>query len=278
MSLTEGRRLTPRIQTLIARTPEVTEVLTQLGRPEDGTDPKLQNNLEVFIKLRPLASWRHDKRTLGDLVSEMDLNLKELPGVEYNFSQPIRDNVNENISGQFGQIAVKIYGEDLDQLQGLAAQAQSAIAGVPGVADLGTVKAAATPSISVRLDRDALARYDLDMADVQDYVETALGGHVATQLWEGEKKFDVVVRLPPGKPRRPVGDPRAACRSRTAPSFPFRRSPRCRWTWVGEWSPARTGAATPASGSTCAAATSGRSSPRRWPRSRLPSSSPSGTR
>src|SRR5215470_10335203 len=198
MSLSEGRRLTPRLKKLIARTPEVTDLMSQLGRPEDGTDPTLQNNLEIFIKLKPLDEWRPGKATLDDLIAEMDGNLKEVPGIEYNFSQPIRDNVNENISGQFGQIAVKIYGDDLDKLSALANAAEDVIATVPGVADLGIVKASPSPAIGVRLDRDALGRYDLDMADVQDYVETALGGHTAAQLWEGERKFDVVVRLPPG--------------------------------------------------------------------------------
>jgi cobalt-zinc-cadmium resistance protein CzcA len=198
MSLSEGRKLTPRVKKLLARTPEVVDLLSQLGRPEDGTDPTLQNNLEVFVKLKPLDDWRPNKKTLDDLIAEMDGNLKEVPGIEYNFSQPIRDNVNENISGQFGLIAVKIYGDDLDQLSQLAGAATDAIAGVPGVADLGIVKASASPAIGVKLDRDALARYDLDMADVQDFVETALGGHTAAELWEGEKKLDVVVRLPPG--------------------------------------------------------------------------------
>jgi cobalt-zinc-cadmium resistance protein CzcA len=204
MSLTDARMLTPRIKQLLARTPEVDSLLTQLGRPEDGTDPTLTNNLEIFVKLKPLEKWRPQQQTLDDLIAEMTANLKEIPGIEYNFSQPIRDNVNENISGQFGQIAVKIYGDDLDRLQELAGKAQDAIALVPGVADLGIVKASASPAISVKLDRKALARYDLDMADVQDYVETALGGHTATQLWEGERKFDVVVRFPPAT-REDVG-------------------------------------------------------------------------
>ena len=100
--------------------PEVTELLSQLGRPEDGTDPTLLNNLEVFVKLKPMDEWRPKIHTLDDIVAEMNQNLKEIPGIEYNFSQPIRDNVAENISGQFGQVAVKIYGDDLEQLQKLA--------------------------------------------------------------------------------------------------------------------------------------------------------------
>src|SRR5262249_40279182 len=197
LSMTETRKLIPRIDALLRRTPEVTELLSQLGRPEDGTDPKLLNNLETFIKLKPMSQWRASKRTLDDIVEEMDRNLKELPGIDHNFSQPIRDNVNENISGQFGQIAVKIYGDDLTLLQETAEKAKAVIAGVPGVADLGLVKSSEMPQIAVRMDRAALARFDLDLADVDDYVETALAGHVASQLWQGEKRFDVTVRLPP---------------------------------------------------------------------------------
>jgi cobalt-zinc-cadmium resistance protein CzcA len=195
-SLTEGRKLTPRIKELLRRTPEVTGVLTQLGRPEDGTDPTLSNNLEAFIRLKPLEQWRSGMHEIDDLVAEMDGNLKEIPGLEYNFSMPIRDNVNENISGQFGQISLKIYGEDLEKLRDAAEKAKATIAKVPGVADLGIVKSSETPQIAVHIDREVLARYNLDLADVQDTVETAMAGHVASEVWEGEKRFDVTVRLP----------------------------------------------------------------------------------
>jgi len=197
LSLSEGRRLGPRVKGLLRRTPEVTGLLTQLGRPEDGTDPTLPNNFEVFVKLKPLHEWRRQMRTMNDLVVEMTENLEEIPGLEYNFSQPIRDNVAENISGQFGQIAVKIYGDDLDTLADAADKAKDVIAAVPGAADVGIVKSGESPQLSVQLDRDALARYDLDLGDVQDYVETAMGGHIASELWEGERRFDVTVRLPP---------------------------------------------------------------------------------
>jgi len=196
ISPTDARRLTPRLKQLIRRTPEVESVLSQLGRPEDGTDPKLPNNLEIFIKLKPLEQWRHDKPLLNDLVAEMTKNIDEVPGLEYNFSQPIRDNVLENISGQQGQIAVKLYGEDLDELQRGAEKAKDIIAGVPGVADLALVKSGESPQMEIKIDRDALARYDLDLDDVQDYIETAMAGHVASDFWEGEKRFDVTVRLP----------------------------------------------------------------------------------
>ncbi|HEX7670872.1 MAG TPA: CusA/CzcA family heavy metal efflux RND transporter [Polyangiaceae bacterium] len=196
ISPTDGRKLTPRLKQLLKRTPEVESMLSQLGRPEDGTDPKLPNNLEIFLRLKPLDQWRKDKPLLNDLVLEMTQNLKEVPGIEYNFSQPIRDNVLENISGQQGQIALKLYGEDLNELQKGAEKAKDLISGVPGVADLALVKSGESPEMAIKIDRDALARYDLDLDDVQDYIETAMAGHVASEFWEGEKRFDVTVRLP----------------------------------------------------------------------------------
>jgi cobalt-zinc-cadmium resistance protein CzcA len=197
ISLTEGRRLTPQITQLMRRDiPEITELMSQLGRPEDGTDPTLLNNLEVFVKLRPMDEWRDTIHTLDDIIEQMNRNLKEIPGIEYNFSQPIRDNVAENISGQFGEVAVKLYGDDLDQLTRIAGQIEDAIAKVPGVTDLGIVKSSEQPAIAIRPDRDALTRWDMDLGALQDFAETALSGHVASEMWEQEKKFDVTVRLP----------------------------------------------------------------------------------
>ncbi|HEV8548984.1 MAG TPA: CusA/CzcA family heavy metal efflux RND transporter, partial [Polyangiaceae bacterium] len=197
MSLSEGRKLTPRLKELLERTPEVTEVLSQLGRPEDGTDPTLPSNLEIFVKLKPLDHWRPAVHDLDGLIAEMAKNLQEVPGIDYNFSQPIRDNVAENISGQFGQIALKIYGEDLEELQKAAEKADLTLSKIPGSADVGVVKAGETPQLAVHIDRAALARFDLDLGDVQNYVETAMGGHVASEIWDGERRFDVTVRLPP---------------------------------------------------------------------------------
>jgi cobalt-zinc-cadmium resistance protein CzcA len=196
-SLSEGRKLTPRIIGLLrANVPEVTEVLSQLGRPEDGTDAKLFNNLEIFIKLRPMKEWRDQIHSLDDVIEIMSANLKAIPGLEYNFSQPIRDNVNENISGQQGQVSMKIYGDEVGKLRALAEAAENEIANVPGVADPGIVKASEQPVIAVVPNRRALSRWDLDLGSLQDYIETALSGHTASELWDGEKKFDVTVRFP----------------------------------------------------------------------------------
>ena len=132
ISIEQGRALTPLLRQQLAKSPEVIETLSQLGRPEDGTDPTLPNNLEIFVKLRPLDQWRANIKTLDDLTYEMAANLGDIPGIDYNFSQPIRDNVAENISGQFGQIAVKIYGDDLEQLQAAADKARDVIAAGAG--------------------------------------------------------------------------------------------------------------------------------------------------
>ncbi len=196
-SLDDGRALTPRLVAALRKNnPEVTEVLTQLGRPEDGTDAKLFNNLEIFIKLKPMTQWRPQIHTLDDIIAIQTDNLREIPGIEYNFSQPIRDNVNENISGQQGMVAVKIYGDDMKVLRQLAEASELQIAKVPGIADPGIVKASEQPVIGVVPNRHALARWDEDLGSLQAYLETALSGHAASELWEGEKRFDVTVRFP----------------------------------------------------------------------------------
>lgn len=196
VSLTEGRRLAPAITKIVDAFPEVEARISQLGRPEDGTDPTMANNLEMFVKLKPATEWGPDAPTLGALIAKMNSALSVIPGLEVNFSQPIRDNVNENISGQFGQVALKIYGDDMVKLQNAADGAKNALETVPGIADLGIVKSGEVPQIRLRPDRSALGRYGLTMNEVQNFVSTALGGSVAGKLWEGDRSFDVVVRFP----------------------------------------------------------------------------------
>ena len=125
VSLSEGRRLAPKLSALISAQPQVESVLSQLGRPEDGTDATLTSNLEFFVKLKPASDWPKDTPELGDVIRVLRDSIDEVPGLEVNFSQPIRDNVNESISGQFGQIAVKLYGDDLVALQQQAEQVKT---------------------------------------------------------------------------------------------------------------------------------------------------------
>jgi cobalt-zinc-cadmium resistance protein CzcA len=195
-SLTEGRRLAPTIGAIIDRFPEVESRMNQLGRPEDGTDPKLSNNLEFFVRLRPAEEWPPDSPNLGALITKMSAAFTAIPGLEVNISQPIRDNVNENISGQVGQIALKIYSNDLSDLQLTAEACKTALIPVRGVTDLGIVKSGVVPQIQVTPQRKTLGRFGLTMDDVQAVLSTALGGSAVGELWEGDRSFNIVLRLP----------------------------------------------------------------------------------
>jgi cobalt-zinc-cadmium resistance protein CzcA len=196
VSLSEGRRLAPKLSALIAAQPQVEAILSQLGRPEDGTDATLTSNLEFFVKLKPASQWPKETPELGDVIRVLRDSIDEVPGLEVNFSQPIRDNVNESISGQFGQIAVKLYGDDLVKLQQQAERVKTVISTVKGVADLGIVKSGEVPQLQVEPDRVALARYGMTLGDFQHVFQTAVGGRPVDEFWEGERRFDVVLRLP----------------------------------------------------------------------------------
>ncbi|BDG08911.1 efflux RND transporter permease subunit [Anaeromyxobacter paludicola] len=195
ISLEEAQRMAPRIRGALLEFPEVKTVVAQLGRPEDGTDPAPVNNLQLFVDLKPRAEWT-TARDPEALVERMEARLRQYPGIDYNFSQPIKDNVEEGISGLKGQVALKLFGDDLDELDKLAASAQQALASVPGVADLAVIQAGTLPQVQIAIDRARIARYGVAVADVDEAIETALGGKVATDLWQGERRFGVVVRLP----------------------------------------------------------------------------------
>src|SRR5262249_22058142 len=194
VSLSAGERWVPRLTGIFRDFPEVRQVLTQLGRPEDGTDPKLTNNLEYFVDLYAPSEWPAGM-TRERLIDQMSQRLSQVPGIEFSFSQPIKDNVEENIAGVFGQVSVKIFGEKLEVLEQAASEVKRVLSGVRGVADLGIFQAGDLPQLQIRVDRDAAARYGINIADIDDVVETAIGGRVTTQMWEGEKRFGVTLRL-----------------------------------------------------------------------------------
>jgi heavy metal efflux system protein len=195
-SLNEGRRLEPTLTAILDQFPQVESRISQLGRPEDGTDPKLSNNLEIFVKLRPATEWPKDTPTIGVLMDKMNAAFAAIPGLEVNFSQPIRDNVSESIAGQQGQVALKIFAENMDDLRLAADEAKNALEKVNGVADLGIVKSGVTPQVQVKPKREMLGRFQLTMKDVQSFLATALGGTPVGTFWEGERSFDIVLRLP----------------------------------------------------------------------------------
>jgi len=194
ISLSETTKLTHQMRDLLRKTPEVRSTISKAGRPEDGTDPKPVNMLEIFVDLKDSRDWRPGM-SKEDLLHEMDKNLSVLPGIEVSFSQPIRDNVLESISQIDGQVVVKVFGDDVEKLHKDAEAIVHSVRDVRGVARAFIDRAGEVPQKVIEVDRARAGRYGLDVQDVQDVIETALGGKVATQLWEGEKHFGVALRL-----------------------------------------------------------------------------------
>ena len=178
--------------------PEVRTVISKVGRPDDGTDPKIFNSAEIYVDFIPESEWRAGKAK-DDLIREMDAAVSAIPGMEPSFSQPIRDNVLESISQVDGQIVIKVRGEDLDRINAEAGQILERISPVKGVVRSFIDRAGSLPQYVIDIDRPAAARYGVNVGDIQDLVETALAGKATSELWEGEKHFSVVVRLKAGE-------------------------------------------------------------------------------
>jgi len=174
---------------------EVKAALSEQGRPEDGTDNEGVNMSETFIRLKSKQAWRPglDKKRL---IHEMRASLSEIPGVRYNFSQPMKDNVEEAVSGVRGKVALKVFGSDLAQMRGTLERAKGVLKAVPGIVDLDLYRDASTPQLQVRFDRRALARAGISMDDAQRTLETALAGRVITSMWEGERPVPLRLLLP----------------------------------------------------------------------------------
>ncbi|MCL2824717.1 MAG: efflux RND transporter permease subunit, partial [Polyangiaceae bacterium] len=199
----------------ILKSPEVRDVMSHVGRPEDATQAEGPNNAEFFIVLAPEKQWRKGL-TRDDLEAELRKRLNEIPGVQYNFSQPITDRVFETISGIIGQVVVKVRGNDLDNMSDVAESVRQKLSSVDGVSDLSIYQAGTVPSLRINLDREALARRGLAVEDVQQTIRIALGGEVATEVWQEDQRFAVALRLPDSVRQNPeslsrlmVGDPQA---------------------------------------------------------------------
>ena len=194
ITLDRAKEIERIVRARLRRYPEVTEVISHLGRPDDGTDPKGANNLEVYADLAPRGTWKtaHDKEALVD---SMQKDLAAIPGLDLNFSQYIKDNVEEALSGVKGELVVKVFGPDLTILQRKAAEISRVMSQVQGVADLGVEQQFGQPQIRFEADRAALARNGVDVATVGDAIETAVGGRAVTQFLEGDRVFDVRIRF-----------------------------------------------------------------------------------
>ena len=178
--------------------PEINTVVSKAGQPEDGTDPKTLSMVEIFVDIKPPEFWRKGM-TKAKIIDEMDAVLSKIPSIEPSFSQPIRDNVLESISQIKGQIVIKVVGDDLIQMKATADAITNEVRQVKGVFQAEIDREGQVPQILIDIDRDRAARLGLNVQDVQDVIEAALAGKAATQLWEGERKFAVSVRLPPDK-------------------------------------------------------------------------------
>ncbi len=198
ISPSEAARLVKRIRGILVAFPEARTVVTQLGRPDDGTDINGFDVVETSVELIPREQWR-TARDRDGLVAVMKGKLEqEVPGVAFQFSQMIEDNVNEAVSGVKSELSIKVYGEEPQQLQALSAQIADILKTVPGAADVGADELLGQPQIQIEVDRAAIARAGVSVSDVQSVIETAMGGAVATQVYEGERTFDLAVKLTPG--------------------------------------------------------------------------------
>ena len=199
---TESLAVANKTRIILSSFPEVTQVVSQIGRPDDGTDTTGFFNTEYFVDLKPKDKWRPAfHKDKDELIAAMDRELEKMPGVEWNFSQPISDNVEEAVSGVKGELAVKLYGTDLKTLEAKGDQIAQVMSNIKGVADLGVFRVIGQPNLNYVVDRDAAARYGINVNDIQNAIEGAVGGTIGgapvTQVLDGEARYDVMARYSP---------------------------------------------------------------------------------
>jgi cobalt-zinc-cadmium resistance protein CzcA len=195
---TESIRVMNRARLLLCSFPEATTCTSQTGRPDDGTDTTGFFNTEYFVGLKPKGEWRpafHQNKE--ELIASMDQELEKIPGVLWGFSQPIADNVEEAVSGIKGQLAVKVYGDNLKVLEDEAGQIANVMRGIKGIEDVAIFRLLGQPNLNVTVDRQQAARYQINVADVQDAIQTAVGGNALTQVLQDEARYDLVMRYLP---------------------------------------------------------------------------------
>jgi len=197
ISFDESAKVAPKVRAILASFPQVTTVTSELGRPDDGTDSTGFFNVEFYVGLKPYSQWTGPYRTKPALIKAIDDKLAAFPGIIFNYTQPAEDAVDEAETGLKSALAVKVFGPDLQTLQAKAKQIKQVLAGVRGIDDVTLVKELGQPSLAITIDRGKIARYGVNVSDVNALIETAVGGDVATQVVQGEKQFDLVVRLEP---------------------------------------------------------------------------------
>ena len=195
-SLTQSVEMQLKLEEALRSVPEVREVFSKIGTAEVATDPMPPNVADTFIMMKPPAEWPDPSMTKAQVVAKIEKVVEQLPGNVYEFTQPIQMRFNELISGVRSDVAVKIFGDDLDTLLQIAGQAQKVMQDIPGAADVKTEQISGLPVLTVKLNRTTLSRYGISVADVQNIVEIAVGGKSAGLVFEGDRRFDLVVRLP----------------------------------------------------------------------------------
>src|SRR5487761_1936054 len=195
ISFDESARIAPMIRKVLRSFPEVTTVASELGRPDDGTDPTGFFNVEFYVGLKPYSEWTGAYRSKAALTEAINRKLQEFPGINFNYTQPAEDAVDEAETGLKSALAVKVFGSDLDTLQQKGKAIKKILEQVRGIRDVTLVQELGQPSLDIKINRAMIARYGVNVADINGLITTAIGGDVATQVVQGEKQFGLVVRL-----------------------------------------------------------------------------------
>ena len=195
ISFDESAKIAPRVRDILKSFPEVTTVASELGRPDDGTDSTGFFNVEFYVDLKPYASWNGDYRNKAGLIEAINRKLQAFPGITFNYTQPAEDAVDEAETGLKSALAVKVFGANLETLEQKGKSIKQILERVRGIRDVTLVQELGQPSLSIKINRAAIARYGLNVADINALVQTAIGGDAATQVVQEEKQFDLIVRL-----------------------------------------------------------------------------------
>jgi len=195
ISFDESAKIAPRVRDILHSFPEVTTVASELGRPDDGTDPTGFFNVEFYVGLTPYSQWTGPYRTKARLIEAINQKLGEFPGIIFNYTQPAEDAVDEAETGLKSALAVKVFGANLDTLEQKGRAIKQVLAQVRGIRDVTLVQELGQPSLTIKINRARIARYGLNVSDINALIQTAIGGDVATQVVQEEKQFDLIVRL-----------------------------------------------------------------------------------
>jgi cobalt-zinc-cadmium resistance protein CzcA len=195
ISFDESAKIAPKVRGILHSFPEVTTVASELGRPDDGTDPTGFFNVEFYVGLKPYSQWTGSYRTKARLIESINRKLEAFPGITFNYTQPAEDAVDEAETGLKSALAVKVFGSDLDTLQQKGKAIKHILERVRGIRDVTLVQELGQPSLSIKINRAKIARYGVNVADINALIQTAIGGDVATQVVQEEKQFDLIVRL-----------------------------------------------------------------------------------